>query len=124
MIKLKNILNETASKEAMGIAGFTGTRAIAVQRFIDDFNLNAKKLFNFIAKVKLKDSQIVTITKQKSDLQQLVTIKTSEVQSKNSLLSQKEQLLVQKEQLLSELRIREENQLKEEIFRMIFCSKM
>ena len=55
MIKLKDILNETASKEAMGIAGFTGTRAIAVQKFIDDFNLNAKKLFNFIAKGKLKD---------------------------------------------------------------------
>jgi hypothetical protein len=55
MIKLKNILNETASKEAMGIAGFTGTRGIAVQKFIDDFNLNAKKLFNFIAKGKLKD---------------------------------------------------------------------
>jgi hypothetical protein len=55
MIKLKDILKETASKEAMGIAGFTGTRAIAVQKFIDDFNLNAKKLFNFIAKGKLKD---------------------------------------------------------------------
>ena len=55
MIKLKNILNETASKEAMGIAGFTGTRGIAVQKFIDDFNLNAKKLFNFISKGKLKD---------------------------------------------------------------------
>jgi hypothetical protein len=39
----------------MGIAGFTGTRGIAVQKFIDDFNLNAKQLFNFIAKGKLKD---------------------------------------------------------------------
>jgi hypothetical protein len=55
MIKLKDILKETASKEAMGIAGFTGTRGIAVQKFIDDFNLNSKKLFNFIAKGKLKD---------------------------------------------------------------------
>ena len=71
-------------------------------------------IYEFDAKVKLKDSQIVTITKEKSDLQQLVKTKTSEIQSKNSLLSQKEQLLVQKEQLLSELRIREENQLKEE----------
>lgn len=60
--------------------------------------------------VKLKDSQIATITKQKNDLQQVVTTKTSEVQSKNSLLSQKEQLL-------SELRIKEENQLKEEYIR-------
>ena len=48
-------VNEGAGREAMGIAGFTGTRGIAVQKFIDDFNLNAKKLFNFIAKGKLKD---------------------------------------------------------------------
>ena len=48
-------VNEGVGKEAMGIAGFTGTRGIAVQKFIDDFNLNAKKLFNFIAKGKLKD---------------------------------------------------------------------
>ena len=47
-------VNEGVGKEAMGIAGFTGTRAIAVQKFIDDFNLNAKKLFNFIAKGKEK----------------------------------------------------------------------
>jgi hypothetical protein len=48
-------VNEGVGKEAMGIAGFTGTRGIAVQKFIDDFNLNAKKLFNFISKGKLKD---------------------------------------------------------------------
>ena len=48
-------VNEGIGREAMQIAGFTGTRAIAVQKFIDDFNLNAKKLFNFIAKGKLKD---------------------------------------------------------------------
>ena len=55
MISLVKLLKETTSKEAMGIAGFTGTRGIAVQKFIDDFNLNAKKLFNFISKGKLKD---------------------------------------------------------------------
>ena len=48
-------VNEGAGREAMGIAKLTGTRVIAVQKFIDDFNLNAKKLFNFIAKGKLKD---------------------------------------------------------------------
>jgi len=48
-------VNEAASKEAMGIAGFTGTRGIAVQKFIDDYNLNSKKLFNFVKKGKLKD---------------------------------------------------------------------
>ena len=48
-------INEAASKEAMGIAGFTGTRGIAVQKFIDDYNLNSKKLFNFVKKGKLKD---------------------------------------------------------------------
>ena len=47
-------VNEGAGREAMGIAKFTGTRAIAVQKFIDDFNLNAKNLFNFIAKGKEK----------------------------------------------------------------------
>jgi hypothetical protein len=48
-------VDEVIGREAMGIAGFTGTRGIAVQKFIDDFNLNAKKLFNFISKGKLKD---------------------------------------------------------------------
>ena len=48
-------INEAASKEAMGIAGFTGTRGIAVQKFIDDYNLDSKKLFNFVKKGKLKD---------------------------------------------------------------------
>jgi hypothetical protein len=48
-------VDEAIGREAMGIAGFTGTRGIAVQKFIDDFNLNAKKLFNFISKGKLKD---------------------------------------------------------------------
>ncbi|MBM3467628.1 MAG: hypothetical protein FJX70_07380 [Alphaproteobacteria bacterium] len=85
-------------------------------------------IYELDAKVKLKDSQILTITKEKSDLQQLVKTKTSEIQSKNSLLVQKDNLinqkitelqskdslLLQKEQLLSELRIKEENQLKEE----------
>jgi len=47
-------INE-ASREAMGIAGFTGTRGSAVQKFIDDYNLNARKLFNFVKKGKLKD---------------------------------------------------------------------
>ena len=44
-----------ASREAMGIAGFTGTRGSAVQKFIDDYNLNARKLFNFVKKGNLKD---------------------------------------------------------------------
>src|SRR6056300_680080 len=48
-------VNEAVSKEAMGIAGFTGTRGIAVQKFIDDYNLHSKKLFNFVKKGKLKD---------------------------------------------------------------------
>ena len=54
-VKVKEGINEAASKEAMGIAGFTGTRGIAVQKFIDDYNLDSKKLFNFVKKGKLKD---------------------------------------------------------------------
>src|SRR6056300_1405536 len=43
-------VNESASKEAMGIAGFTGTRGSAVEDFITKNELDGKKLFNFIRK--------------------------------------------------------------------------
>ena len=57
--KLKDLLSnksvsESVSKEAMGIAGFTGTRGKAVQNFIDDYSLNSKKLFKYISKADLK----------------------------------------------------------------------
>ena len=105
-----------------------GTNKGYVQLMPEEAQKLVTGIYELDAKVKLKDTQIVTITKQKSDLQQLVTVKTSEVQSKNSLLVQKDNLinqkttelqskdslLLQKEQLLSELRIKEENQLKEE----------
>ena len=48
-------INEAASKEAMGIAGFTGTRGVAVDDFINTHNIDAKKLFNFVKKGNLKD---------------------------------------------------------------------
>ena len=44
-----------ASKLAMGIAGFTGTRGIAVDDFIQKNKIDAKKLFNFVKKGNLKD---------------------------------------------------------------------
>jgi hypothetical protein len=47
-------INE-ASKLAMGIAGFTGTRGSAVDAFIDSHKIDAKKLFNFVKKGNLKD---------------------------------------------------------------------
>ena len=47
-------LNE-ASKLAMGIAGFTGTRGVAVDDFIKKHKIDAKKLFNFVKKGNLKD---------------------------------------------------------------------
>ena len=47
-------INE-ASKLAMGIAGFTGTRGVAVDDFINTHNIDAKKLFNFVKKGNLKD---------------------------------------------------------------------
>ena len=50
----ENIVNEVTGKEAKEIAKLTGTRDSIVQKFIDDFNLNAKNLFNFIAKGKEK----------------------------------------------------------------------
>jgi hypothetical protein len=50
----ENVVNEVTGKEAKEIAKLTGTRDSIVQKFIDDFNLNAKNLFNFIAKGKEK----------------------------------------------------------------------
>jgi len=52
--KMDESVNE-ASKLAMGIAGFTGTRGIAVDDFINTHNIDAKKLFNFVKKGNLKD---------------------------------------------------------------------
>ena len=48
-------IDESASKLAMGIAGFTGTRGIAVDDFIQKHKIDAKKLFNFVKKGNLKD---------------------------------------------------------------------
>ena len=44
-----------ASKEAMGIAGFTGTRGVAVDDFIKKNKIDARKLFNFVKKGNLRD---------------------------------------------------------------------
>ena len=44
-----------ASKEAMGIAGFTGTRGVAVDDFIKKNKIDARKLFNFVRKGNLRD---------------------------------------------------------------------
>jgi hypothetical protein len=51
---VKRRIGEGAGREAKEIAGLTGTRDSIVQKFIDDFNLNSKKLFNFISKGKEK----------------------------------------------------------------------
>ena len=52
--KVKGI-DESASKLAMGIAGFTGTRGVTVDDFIQKHKIDAKKLFNFVKKGNLKD---------------------------------------------------------------------
>ena len=48
-------VNETISHEAMGIASMTNTRKEAVQKFIDDNNLNAKEILNHVTKGKLPE---------------------------------------------------------------------
>ena len=48
------LVKESVSKEAMGIAGFTGTRGSAVQDFIDKHELDAAKLFKSIKTANLK----------------------------------------------------------------------
>ena len=57
--KVINVANKPtmaeASKEAMGIAGFTGTRGVAVDDFIKKNKIDARKLFNFVKKGNLRD---------------------------------------------------------------------
>ena len=52
--KVDESVNE-ASKEAMGIAAFTGTRGVAVDDFIKKNKIDARKLFNFVRKGNLRD---------------------------------------------------------------------
>jgi len=47
-------INESASKEAMGIAALTGTRGSAVEDFINKHELDGKKLFRSIKKANLR----------------------------------------------------------------------
>jgi hypothetical protein len=54
IVKIDESVNESASKEAMGIAGFTGTRGSAVEDFITKNELNGKKLFQYVKKGGLK----------------------------------------------------------------------
>ena len=51
----ESVVNETISHEAMGIASMTNTRKEAVQKFIDDNNLNAKEILNHVTKGKLPE---------------------------------------------------------------------
>ena len=61
-------VNEEVGKEAMGIASITATRRDAVQKFIDDNNLDGKKLFNHIKGGKLSDRMdFVTALSGKAD---------------------------------------------------------
>jgi len=52
--RVNESVNESASKEAMGIAGFTGTRGSAVEDFITKNELDGKKLFQYVKKGGLK----------------------------------------------------------------------
>jgi hypothetical protein len=49
------VVNESISHEAMGIASMTNTRKEAVQKFIDDNNLNAKEILTHVTKGKLPE---------------------------------------------------------------------
>jgi hypothetical protein len=48
-------VNEAISHEAMGIASMTNTRKEAVQKFIDDNNLDAKEILTHVTKGKLPE---------------------------------------------------------------------
>ena len=48
-------VNEAASRTAMEIGGLTGMNKDAIQKFVDDNNLDIEKVFQFVKKGKLKD---------------------------------------------------------------------
>jgi hypothetical protein len=52
---LRESVNESISHEAMGIASMTNTRKEAVQKFIDDNNLDAKEILTHVTKGKLPE---------------------------------------------------------------------
>jgi len=52
--EIQTSVNESASKEAMGIAALTATRGDAVQAFIDKHNLDGVKLFKSIKSANLQ----------------------------------------------------------------------
>jgi hypothetical protein len=54
-VYLRESVNESISHEAMGIASMTNTRKEAVQKFIDDNNLNAKEILTHVTKGKLPE---------------------------------------------------------------------
>jgi hypothetical protein len=54
-IVIESVINETISHEAMGIASMTNTRKEAVQKFIDDNNLDAKEILTHVTKGKLPE---------------------------------------------------------------------
>ena len=47
--------NEVASRTAMEIGGLTGMNKDAIQKFVDDNNLDIEKVFQYVKKGKLKD---------------------------------------------------------------------
>jgi len=51
----KRAVSESINSDAQGIARFSGTRADAVEKFINTHNLDSKKLFDYIRKGTLKD---------------------------------------------------------------------
>ena len=48
-------VNESASRTAMEIGGLTGMNKDAIQKFVDDNNLDIEKVFQFVKKGKLSD---------------------------------------------------------------------
>ena len=51
----KESVNEAASRTAMEIGGLTGMNKDAVQKFVDEHNLDIEKLFQYVKKGKLKE---------------------------------------------------------------------
>jgi len=74
---LTRIMNESASKEAVGISVFTGTRADAVDAFIQKHNLDAMKLYKSIKSANLQGRMnfVTALVGKDGNPQQRLTIK-------------------------------------------------
>ena len=86
----ESVINESASKEAVGIAVFTGTRSDAVQSFIDKHELDAMKLYKSIKSANLSGRMnfVSALVGKDGNPNQKLTIKLHKKKFNESLVTE------------------------------------